>query len=69
MRSFELSTFEQSTDRPDVSVHGLSASTPRSTGLDPGFTMDGFTYERAAITEWLRDGDTSPFTGATLERV
>ena len=34
---------------------------------DPVFTMDGFTYERAAITEWLRDGDTSPLTGATLE--
>ena len=34
---------------------------------DPVSTMDGFTYERAAITEWLRTNDTSPFTGAKLE--
>ena len=34
---------------------------------DPVSTMDGFTYERTAITEWLRTNNTSPFTGATLE--
>ena len=34
---------------------------------DPVSTEDGFTYERAAITEWLRTKDTSPKTGATLE--
>jgi len=34
---------------------------------DPVSTDDGFTYERAAITEWLRTKDTSPKTGATLE--
>ena len=34
---------------------------------DPVTTVDGFTYEREAITEWLRTNDTSPFTGATLE--
>ena len=34
---------------------------------DPVTTVDGFTYERAAIAEWLRTKDTSPFTGATLE--
>ena len=34
---------------------------------DPVCTSDGFTYERAAITEWLRTKDTSPKTGATLE--
>ena len=34
---------------------------------DPVSTLDGFTYERAAITEWLRTEDTSPKTGATLE--
>ena len=34
---------------------------------DPVSTSDGFTYERAAITEWLRTKDTSPKTGATLE--
>ena len=33
---------------------------------DPVTTADGFTYERAAITEWLRTKDTSPVTGATL---
>ena len=34
---------------------------------DPVSTADGFTYERAAITEWLRTKDTSPKPGATLE--
>ena len=34
---------------------------------DPVTTADGFTYERTAISEWLRTKDTSPFTGATLE--
>ena len=34
---------------------------------NPVSTSDGFTYERAAITEWLRTKDTSPKTGATLE--
>jgi len=30
-------------------------------------TLDGFTYERTAIIEWLRTNDTSPSTGAKLE--
>ena len=34
---------------------------------DPVSTSDGFTYERVAITEWLRTKDTSPKTGAKLE--
>ena len=34
---------------------------------DPVSTSDGFTYEREAITEWLRTKDTSPVTGTTLE--
>ena len=34
---------------------------------DPVCTSDGFTYERTAITEWLRTKDTSPSTGALLE--
>ena len=34
---------------------------------DPVSTSDGFTYERAAITEWLRTKDTSPKTGAKLD--
>jgi len=33
---------------------------------DPVCTADGFTYERTAITEWLRTNDTSPSTGAKL---
>ena len=34
---------------------------------DPVSTMDGFTYERTAISEWLHSNDTSPVTGAELE--
>ena len=34
---------------------------------DPVSTSDGFTYERAAITEWLRTKETSPKTGVKLE--
>ena len=35
--------------------------------IDPVSTSDGFTYERVAITEWLRTKATSPKTGTTLE--
>ena len=35
---------------------------------DPVSTSDGFSYEREAITEWLRGGQsTSPLTGAPLD--
>jgi len=30
---------------------------------DPVFTIDGQTYERSEITEWLLRHDTSPCTG------
>ena len=33
---------------------------------DPVIAADGFTYERAAITDWLEHKDTSPITGAAL---
>ena len=33
---------------------------------DPVAAADGFTYERAAITDWLEQKDTSPVTGAVL---
>ena len=29
--------------------------------------MDGFTYERSAIEQWLKTHNTSPATGAELE--
>ena len=48
---------------PDDYVCPISAAVM----IDPVSTLDGFTYERAAITEWLRTKDTSPKTGATLE--
>ena len=35
--------------------------------IDPVCTSDGFTYERTAISEWLRTKNTSPTTGAQLE--
>ena len=33
---------------------------------DPVTAADRFTYERAAITSWLEQADTSPVTGAVL---
>ena len=48
---------------PDDYVCPISAAVM----IDPVSTLDGFIYERAAITEWLRTKDTSPKTGATLE--
>ena len=33
---------------------------------DPVMAADGFTYERAAITDWLEQKETSPITGAVL---
>ena len=66
--------------RPSVATKRNTASTeegdvpdeylcPITTEImtDPVTTLDGFTYERAAIAEWLRTKDTSPKTGATLE--
>eukprot|EP00041_Stephanoeca_diplocostata_P001338 m.19599 g.19599 ORF g.19599 m.19599 type:complete len:54 (-) comp11893_c1_seq1:298-459(-) len=35
--------------------------------IDPVSTTDGQSYERTAITKWLRENDTSPATGAVLE--
>jgi hypothetical protein len=34
--------------------------------FDPVMTCDGQTYERQAVTEWLKDHDTSPLTGLPL---
>ncbi len=34
---------------------------------DPVFTLDGITYEKSAITDWLKTNDTSPHTGKKLE--
>ncbi len=33
---------------------------------DPVFAMDGFTYERRRIEEWLAGNSRSPTTGAEL---
>ena len=33
---------------------------------DPVSTLDGFTYERKAIVEWLSTNSISPATGAEL---
>lgn len=35
--------------------------------VDPVSTMDGQTYEREAIVEWLENNDTSPSTGELLK--
>jgi len=37
--------------------------------MDPVFTDDGHTYERAAIVEWLKNHTTSPLTNQTLDSV
>ncbi len=34
--------------------------------LDPVIAADGHTYEKAAITEWLQEHQSSPVTGETL---
>ena len=36
---------------------------------DPVATVDGQTYERAAIARWLAQKRTSPLTGATLKSI
>jgi hypothetical protein len=35
--------------------------------MDPVLAMDGVTYERTAIEEWLAKSTTSPFHGGPLE--
>ena len=52
----------EATEVPDDYVCPITAEIM----TDPVTTADGFTYERTAITEWLRTKDTSPSTGATL---
>ena len=53
----------EATEVPDDYVCPITAEIM----TDPVTTADGFTYERTAITEWLRTKNTSPSTGATLE--
>ena len=47
--------------------HDYMCSITSDIMTDPVCTSDGFTYEREAISEWLRTNDTSPLTGAKLE--
>ena len=51
----------------DNFLHAHKCPLSHALFLNPVCMADGFTYERAAITEWLRTKDTSPKTGATLE--
>jgi hypothetical protein len=44
----------------------LICSITQEVMLDPVNTVDGHTYERAAITEWLSRKNTSPITGLVL---
>ena len=37
------------------------------TFTEPVIAADGYTYEKKAIEEWLKDHDTSPTTGEKLE--
>ena len=53
----------EATEVPDDYICPITAEIM----TDPVTTADGFTYEREAITEWLRTKDTSPNTGAKLE--
>lgn len=34
--------------------------------LDPVITMDGYTYERAAIETWFQSSDRSPMTNLSI---
>ena len=34
--------------------------------MDPVVAADGFTYERSAITRWLKTSNKSPMTGSIL---
>lgn len=41
-------------------------SPPLNAQVDPVVAADGHTYERRAISRWLRSNDTSPLTGGIL---
>ena len=47
-------------------AEGLHCSITGSLLVDPVSAADGQIYERAAITRWLANNDTSPNTGAVL---
>ena len=58
-----LSEMSEAAEVPDDYMCPITAEIM----TDPVSTSDGFTYERAAISEWLHTKDTSPSTGAKLE--
>eukprot|EP00656_Telonema_subtile_P002363 TRINITY_DN11042_c0_g1_i1.p1 TRINITY_DN11042_c0_g1~~TRINITY_DN11042_c0_g1_i1.p1 ORF type:complete len:231 (+),score=7.83 TRINITY_DN11042_c0_g1_i1:115-807(+) len=47
-------------------LKGLECSLTKRLMRDPVICQDGFSYERAAITEWLKSGWLSPVTGEAL---
>lgn len=61
----ELANSEPMATLPDAYICPITSEMMS----DPVSTSDGFTYEREAILEWLRSGNTtSPLTGAVLVR-
>lgn len=55
---------EDSSD--DAPPHFMCPITYVDYMVDPVVLADGFSYERAAAEEWLRERNTSPYTGAKL---
>ncbi|KAL0051192.1 hypothetical protein WJX82_003439 [Trebouxia sp. C0006] len=47
-------------------MHLLSCPISKAFFLNPVIAADGHTYEKAAITEWLQEHQSSPVTGETL---
>ena len=50
-----------------AAIEAISCPMTRLLVVAPVVAEDEITYERAAITKWLRAKDTSPITGAVLE--
>ena len=55
-------------DMADASPASFVDPISQAMMFDPVSTVDGQTYDRATITEWLASHNTSPLTGAQLVR-
>ena len=61
-----MSSFENGVEEASVSTHHFICPITLEVMKDPVICSDGITYERSAITEWLKTHNTSPKTNQVL---
>ncbi|CAF1252150.1 unnamed protein product [Rotaria sordida] len=64
-KSNQASKTEKDID-PEMLIDNLTCPLTLTVFIDPVIAADGFTYERSAITTWLKNNDRSPMTNQKL---